>query len=114
MQVVSTFDSFGDTDPKKMPAYLFGGALHIDYSTAVRADIRKQDFVTCPRHWYVDASFRCTRCEQAFLFSSEEQFFWYEELKFFVDARPKQCKTCRGELRELKALRQEYDCNVAS
>jgi hypothetical protein len=105
-------DGFGKNDPRKMPQHLFWGALHIDYPTAVRADISKQDFGVCPRHWYVDAAFRCPRCDRTFVFSADEQRYWYEELKFYVDSRTKHCSECRKTLRELKAIKQEYDRNV--
>jgi hypothetical protein len=107
-------DGFGKHDARAMPNYLFSGARHLDYSKAVRADISKQDFSVCPRHWYVDAAFRCARCDQTFVFSAEEQRFWYEELRFFVDALPKHCKACRRQLREWKTLKQEYDRDLAA
>jgi Probable zinc-ribbon domain len=107
-------NGFGKNDPHEMPEYLFSGALHIDYSTAVRADIANQDFTVCPRHWYIDAAFRCPRCNQTFVFSAEEQRFWYEELKFYVDSRATRCKECRKELRHLKTLQQEYDRDIVS
>jgi hypothetical protein len=106
-------DFFGNTDPRKMPSHLFSRALHINYPTAVRADISKQDYSVCPRFWYIDAAFRCARCGQTFVFSAEEQRFWYEELRFYIDSRAKHCQTCRRDLRELKSLRQEYDRAVA-
>ena len=80
----------------------------------MRADTSKQDFSVCPRHWYLDAEFRCGRCGEAFVFTAEEQGFWYEQLRFFVDSVPKQCRACRRESRELKALQQEYDRDVKS
>jgi hypothetical protein len=95
-----------------MPKHFFWGALHIEYATAVRADITKQDFSVCPRHWYVDAAFRCPRCKRTFVFSADEQRFWYEELRFYVDSLATHCKECRKELRQLKILKQEYDRDV--
>jgi hypothetical protein len=108
------FDIFGKRDPRKMPSQLFASALHLDYSTAVRADTAKQNHGVCPRYWYVDAAFRCARCSNPFVFSAEEQRVWYEELGFYVDSRAKHCRACRLQLRELKALRQEYDREVAT
>jgi len=108
------FDGFGKNDPRKMPKHLFWGTLHINYPTAIRADIAKQDFSVCPRHWYIDAAFRCPRCNRTFVFSAEEQRFWYEELKFYVDSQATHCKECRKEMRQLKALKQEYDRDIVS
>ncbi len=110
----ATFDGFGQRDPRDMPRHLFWDARHIDYATAVRADISKQDFTICPRHWYVDAASRCARCGKSFVFSAAEQKAWYEELKFYVDSLPKRCQACRRELRELKRLRQEYDHDIVA
>lgn len=106
------FDRFGKRDPRNMPMHLFFGALNLDYSSAIRADISKQHFSVCPRYWYVDAAFRCPRCGENFVFTADEQRFWYEELGFWIDSQAQHCKHCRGELRHLKALRQEYDREI--
>lgn len=108
------FDSFGDSDPRKMPSHLFWGTRYLDYATAVRADIKQQNFSMCPRHWYIDAAFKCSRCGESFVFTADEQKFWYEELKFWIDSLPRECAQCRKELRALKALQQEYDRDIAS
>jgi len=105
--------NFGEGDPTAMPAHLFWENRGLDYDSAVKADISRQNFTVCPRHWYIDATFVCSRCGHNFLFSAEEQRFWYEELRFFVDSQPRQCQECRSELRQLKALRQEYDREIA-
>ena len=106
------FDSFGKSDPRKMPSHLFSGVLHLDYATAVKADISRQNCSICPRHWYLNAAFRCARCENTFIFSTYEQRFWYEELGFWIDSQPTHCPKCRREFRALKELRQEYDREV--
>ena len=108
------FDPYGDTDPRKMPNHLFSGIRHLDFSTATRADISQQNFSICPRHWYIDATIDCSRCGQSFVFKADEQKFWYEELKFWIESIPRECAKCRNEVRQLKALRQEYDRDVAS
>jgi hypothetical protein len=94
--------NFGEHDPKKMPAHLFHAAVQVDYASAVRADITKQDFTVCPRHWYIDATFKCVDCGSEFPFSAKEQFFWYEERRFFVDSLPKRCALCRKKERARK------------
>jgi hypothetical protein len=110
----TVFDGFGESDSHKMPSWLFSGALHVYHLTAVKADIRRQDFSVCPRHWYIDAAFRCRRCREEFLFSAKEQQFWYEECRFWIDSVPRACPACRKLLRDIKALKQEYDKDVAS
>ncbi len=94
--------NFGEADAKKMPAHLFHGALSIDYDSAVRADISKQDYTVCPRHWYVDATFKCADCGSEFVFSAQEQRFWYEDRRFYVDSQPKRCAACRKKERQRK------------
>jgi hypothetical protein len=86
---------FGESSSREMPSHLFYGALHIDHDTAVKADIRRQDFSVCPRQWYVDAVFSCRRCGEKFRFSADEQWFWYEECRFYVDSAPRECPSCR-------------------
>lgn len=106
------FDELGESDPRKMPGHLFIGALHLDYATAIRAEIGKQDFSVCPRHWYIDATFRCPRCDSNFVFTASEQQLWYETLGFWIDSRAKHCVQCRSELRDLKSLQQVYDRDI--
>ena len=100
-------DISGSTKPQKMPLHFFHGAVSLDYSTAVRADITKQDYSVCPRHWYIDAVFKCADCGAEFLFSAKEQHFWYEERRFYVDSYPKRCPDCRKKERVRKATAQK-------
>jgi hypothetical protein len=93
---------------------LSSGALHVYPLTAVRADFRKQNYSVLPRKWYVDATFRCGRCGEEFLFSAREQQFWYEDCQFYIDSVPRECPACRQALRDLKALKQEYDREIAA
>jgi hypothetical protein len=56
---------------------------------------------------YFDQHFTCRNCSASFLFSKEEQQYWYEELAIYVKARPIYCKPCRKEIRAAKALNTE-------
>jgi hypothetical protein len=96
-----------------MPPHFFFGHLRLDYTSAIRADTSKQNFSVAPRHWYIDASFRCDRCGEEFCFVAAEQKRWYEEYAFWVDSLPNECRGCRRELRRLKSLRQAYDREIA-
>ena len=104
---------FGKVNPRDMPVHFFFGSVRLDYGSAIRADISRQNCSVCPRYWYLDAIFRCTRCNTEFCFTASEQRHWYEDLGFWVDAFPKKCPACRSQLRNLNALRQEYDRDVA-
>lgn len=106
-------DFWGESDPRGMPPHFFQGTLHLEYDSAVRADVANQNYTMVPRYWYVDATMRCDRCGYRFLFSAVEQKAWYEDYGFYVDAFPKHCRDCRRELRDLKAIRQEYDRDIA-
>lgn len=56
-----------------------------------------------PYFAYFDVELRCEDCEQHFVFTAREQQFWYEQLKFWVQSRPKQCVSCRRAQRERAA-----------
>ena len=60
----------------------------------------------------MDAYFDCARCREQFCFSAGEQQAWFEEYWFWVDAFPKNCHSCRQDLRTLKAVRRRYDAMV--
>lgn len=105
---------FGSTSSKLMPGHLFYGCLYLHHETAVRADISRQNFTVCPRHWYLDAIFKCSVCREKFRFSVVEQKLWYEDLYFYVDAFPKQCTDCRKQRRNHIGLRNEYDRDIRS
>lgn len=105
-------DIFGDTDPKLMPRHLFGGAYQLDYASAIRGNPAKQNFSVCPRHWYLDAIFKCDMCRENFTWSAAEQKTWFEQWHFWIDSVPNQCPQCRKLRREAKAARQEYDAIV--
>lgn len=107
-------DSFGSTDPKKMPGHLFYDALDIDYATAIRANVAVQYCSVCPRHWYIDARFRCSECRAEFVWSAQEQKVWFETYRFWVDSQPMLCRACSAKRRNALHLRQEYDSLVAS
>lgn len=53
-----------------------------------------------PYFAYFDVELRCEDCEQKFVFTGREQQFWYEQLKFWVQSRPKQCVSCRRARRQ--------------
>ena len=95
-----------------MPSHLFFGSRRLDYSTAQRADISKQNYSVCPRHWYVDATFVCRDCTEEFIFSASEQRFWYEDRHFWIDSMPRQCISCRKKQRTRSNLRKHYDALI--
>ena len=49
---------------------------------------------------YFDNAHHCVECGMSFIFSKEEQRYWYEELGFWVQSKPNQCRKCRAGKRK--------------
>ena len=96
-----------------MSAHFFFGAVRLDHATAIRADIKKQNYTVCPRHWYVDAYLKCAGCGEVFCWSAQEQRTWFEKYGFYVDSLATRCSKCRAERRQLESLKSEYDQTIA-
>jgi hypothetical protein len=105
-------DYFGSSHPKKMPGYFFHRALHLSYKSAKRASVQNQNYSVAPRHWYIDADFKCEACLKEFTWSAQEQRTWFERYKFYVDSCPRHCPKCRAKHRHLAKLQREYDAVV--
>jgi hypothetical protein len=82
--------------------------------TAIAADVTKQSPATVPVTHYFDARRICRKCERPFLFFAEEQQFWYEELRFPLEADAVECVRCRRDVRRLRELREEYEVLLVS
>lgn len=106
-------DIFGSTDPRKMPGHFFWRAIHLDYATAIRGNPDKQNYSVCPRHWYIDADFKCAGCDREFTWTAGEQKAWFEDYFFWVDSHPRHCKACMAGKRRIEGLLKEYDGKVA-
>jgi hypothetical protein len=51
------------------------------------------------RYAYFDQNRRCSLCDKDFVFSSSEQQYWYETLRFYPASEPNECADCRRKLR---------------
>lgn len=51
---------------------------------------------------YFDKTHTCTTCSKKYVYTKKEQMFWYEELKFWVQAEAVNCKNCRAIKRDRK------------
>ena len=51
---------------------------------------------------YFERSLKCADCGKDFLFSAQEQHYWYDILQFYIDSYPKQCAPCRHKRRVYK------------
>lgn len=76
--------------------------------TALPANIEKQNFSTFPRRIYVDIEERCQICKRSFLFFALEQRYWFETLKFYVDAHAVKCPECRQCENRIKSKAMRY------
>lgn len=107
-------DVFGETDSRLMPRHFFSDAILIDHDSALQGHPEKQNYSVCPRHWYVDAVFKCGTCGQEFMWTAKEQLNWFEYYFFWVDSKPRHCKKCMASRRHLEALRKEYDSSIVA
>jgi hypothetical protein len=70
---------------------------------AIPGDPWEQMFSLTPPHLaYFNLRLNCEDCRHDFAFSAKEQRFWFEQLKFWVWARPKHCLKCRRRKRRPK------------
>ena len=77
--------------------------------SAIPADVGKQNFSTMSHlHWYVDTLRDCRMCKRPFLFFAREQQYWYEELRFRVEADCHECVECRASLRTVRRRLKRY------
>ena len=88
---------FHTRDPDRVP------------NTAIVANTARQNRPTIPVTHYFDVRRRCRACGRPFLFFAEEQQYWYEELQFPLEADCVRCVECRAGVRELRAMKQQYD-----
>lgn len=81
----------------------------LETGRALKADLDRQVFCDYPPYLaYYDVTMDpCTDCGQPFVFGASEQRFWYEELQFLVQSRPKQCIPCRKKRRERNRAHQQ-------
>jgi len=94
---------------KVVDGYWAYKAHNIFAESAIRADEKKQNYAIFPRAYYVDQEKKCIACDRWFLFFAEEQKYWFEELKFYIDADCVKCVECRksDQVIKQKALRYQ-------
>ena len=77
---------------------------------AIYADIRKQrycPFCNTPKYFYLDEEKKCIQCGRNFIFSAQEQKYWYESLQFVLYSTAIRCKNCRKQKRTKKILNRQ-------
>ena len=81
--------------------------------SAIRADPTRQNFTVFPRNFYVDTLRDCRSCGRPFLFFAREQKYWYEVLRFYVDADCVHCPECRRSNQQLQRRFRRYSEQIS-
>lgn len=68
--------------------------------TAVQSDLKELNGLE--PDVYLDTLFKCKSCEKYFIFFASEQKYWYETLRFNINARPIECSPCRVGSKKIK------------
>lgn len=76
--------------------------------TALIANIDNQNFSIYPRQYYVDVLRSCRTCHRPFIFFASEQRYWFETLRFYVDADCVYCPDCRRVSRTVQRRLRRY------
>ena len=76
--------------------------------TAIPAVTEKQSYCVYPRQLYVDIEEQCVDCHRPFIFFAKEQQYWFEQLKFWIDAHAIKCFECRKKTRAINQLQISY------
>ncbi|MEM7017349.1 MAG: zinc-ribbon domain containing protein [Pseudomonadota bacterium] len=72
----------------------------LESNNAITAELNKQTYgIWQPYMAYVDKHRQCRTCNEEFIFSKEEQQFWYEKQQFWVVSRAVNCPQCRKDKR---------------
>lgn len=77
--------------------------------TAITADPTKQHGSCMLNTHYYDIKRKCRDCGRMFIFFADEQRYWYEELRFPVDADCVRCHPCRHRQQALDVTRRSYE-----
>lgn len=70
---------------------------------AIQAQPALQNYCWNPHYAYFDTTFVCRTCQNEFVFGKTEKQYWFETLKFWIEAIPVNCPACRKDLRQQKA-----------
>jgi Probable zinc-ribbon domain len=81
--------------------------------SVIPANVKRQNFSTFARVYYVDMLEVCRACERPFLFFAREQRHWYEVLRFYIDADCSHCADCRRKGRDLRRCFLRFSERIA-
>jgi hypothetical protein len=75
---------------------------------AIRADIYRQVYRASPQYAYIAENRDCVQCGLPFVFTGEEQKYWYETLQFPFHSHAIRCMSCRRQRRSERAVRMRF------
>ncbi|MCF2846819.1 zinc-ribbon domain-containing protein [Pseudoalteromonas sp. ACER1] len=81
--------------------------------TAIPANTEKQNYGVYPREKYIDIEELCEVCNRPFIFFALEQKYWFEVLRFYIDAHCTKCIDCRKNEQKIKRLQKSY-CDLVT
>ena len=81
--------------------------------SALLADISKQNYALYPRRYYVDIVNSCRDCKRNFIFFAREQRYWFETLRFQVEAECVRCSECRRAAHVIQRRLARYSALAA-
>jgi hypothetical protein len=77
--------------------------------TAIKANVGHQVPATVQVTHYYDIEKICRDCSLLFIFFAEEQKYWFEDLRFPLEADCVRCSSCRKKVREIQSVRLRYE-----
>lgn len=78
-------------------------------NTAVKANTGQQVDAVFPVTHYFDVKRQCKDCGRMFLFFAREQKYWYESLRFTLNADCIRCVDCRKQEQFSASRRSQYE-----
>src|SRR5262249_52890863 len=81
---------------------------HLFPETVLIGNPAKQSFSMYPRRFHVDVLRECRTCGRPFIFFAREQRYWYETLRFYVDADCVLCPDCRRAEQTIRRRLRRY------
>lgn len=106
-KALTYYANVGDNIFDKIPLEEFEWACNecLGRGKAVLTNPLKQKYVDYrPYLAYYDSIRECENCTDSFTFKKEEKRFWYEELNFWVQSKPRNCISCRKDVRKNNKL----------
>ena len=94
-------------------SWRFNKITEVITSDILQGNPENQYFTVSGIDWHIGVKLVCAKCSKTFVFSAKEQQNWYENLKFWADSVPIECRNCRAAKRSIINLNKRL-CKVLS